>query len=168
MQAKQLAQKRAGAFYTESSTIIASMPRGSRFDSNTKEAAPKETMLWYWTKRNNIKILISIDFFPTLILLLRCWFCLQYFFKERHFKCPLFSLQHSWLAPSHILGNLTPIFAGESSYVWPYLLCWPFLMGMLCVFVGKVLELFWKSDAGGEKVSQLLILCMQKHVTEVM
>lgn len=106
---------------------------------------------------------------PPLIWLLFCWFCAQYFLKERHFKCPLLFLQHSRLVPS-ILFNVMPISPGESSYLWPYLLCWPFLMGVLCVFVGKVLKLLWKSNAGKKKkrVWQLVSLCMQMCVTEVM
>ena len=97
--------------------------------------------------------------------MLSWWFWVQYF-KERHFKCPLLFLQHPWLAPCQTRRNLIPIFQSESSYLCPYLLCWPFLMGMLCVFVGKVLELLWKCDAGN-RVWQLVSLCLQMCTTEV-
>lgn len=62
MQAKQLAQKRAGAFYTETSTIIVSMPRVSLSVTTTRRHHQRKQFCDIG-KKNNIKILIRIDFF---------------------------------------------------------------------------------------------------------
>lgn len=145
----------------QTSIITVSVPRVS-ISIITKRRHHQKKQCCDIGKKNNIKL-----FHFEMAEMLSWWFWVQYFFKERHFKCPLLFLQHLWLALCQTLRNLIPIFQSESSYLWPYLLCWPFLMGMLCIFVGKVLELLWKCDAGN-RVWQLVSLCLQVFTTEVM
>lgn len=59
-----------------------------------------------------------------------------------------------------------PIRPGGDSYLWPYLLCRPFLMGVFGIFVGKVFKLLWKSNAGERGL--MIHQTMEIHATEVL
>lgn len=73
----------------QTSTITVSVPRVS-ISIITKRRHHQKKQCCDIGKKNNIKLLIGAGVFHfEMAEMLSWWFWVQYFFRERHFKCPL-------------------------------------------------------------------------------
>lgn len=77
----------------------------------------------------------------------------------------IFSILYKCLAAVYLHKDTFSHLKKDEHNFMPYLLCWPFLMQVLSIFVGKVLEFLWKKNTEKHKpVTHLVCVCVSPAV----